>query len=129
MQTGPKPLYQVSAETEGATIEDGRVGAMEEQVKQPHITNLLTPPEAEELRAGAVSMLSLVQRTTGPISPKETPREPLHSDGSGLSDVRDGREESQRVGTDAADSSMAQKRDTPEHHDNTNTAPANSRAD
>ncbi|KAK8079656.1 hypothetical protein PG997_007474 [Apiospora hydei] len=99
---------------------------MEEQVEQPYIANLLTPPEAEELRAVAMSVLSLGQPTTRPIIQRETTREPLHPDGSGLPDVSDDSEESERASTDAADSSMAQELETTEQQDNTSNASANS---
>ncbi|KAK8051002.1 hypothetical protein PG993_002387 [Apiospora rasikravindrae] len=127
MQTGPEPLFQISAETEEAKIEQETVDATDEQTEEPYITNLLTPLEAEEPRAGAMSVLSLGQTAARSIFHAEASMQSSPSGGSGLPDVRDDGGESMQASTNAADSStLAQELDTAEPQYNTSNASANS---
>ncbi|KAK8091212.1 hypothetical protein PG994_000717 [Apiospora phragmitis] len=127
-QTGPKPLYQISAKTEETTIEEETVDALDKEIEQPYITNLLTHPQVEELRAGAMAVLSLGQPSTRSIFQQTSrQRQPLRPDRSGLPDsIRDDSKESLGVSTDAADSQSAQELDTAAPQDHTTNPPANS---
>ncbi|KAK8029195.1 hypothetical protein PG991_006251 [Apiospora marii] len=58
IRTGQEQLYQASAETEEVAVEEEVADDGDESIEQSYITNRLTAPEAEELRAGAMAVLS-----------------------------------------------------------------------
>lgn len=124
-RTGQESLYQVTAETEETSIEEMAADAEGELIEQSYITNRLTAPEAEELRAGAMAVLSLGQPPTRNIFQTERTRQPGRLAGVDLPDARNDTELPARTPT-AADSSVDQECDTTTQQDSTDNASASS---
>lgn len=124
-RTGQEPLYQVSAETEETSIDEVAGDAEDELIGQSYITNQLTAPEAEELRAGAMAVLSLGQPPARNLFQPERTRPPLRSGGVDLPDARNDTEEGPPASTPTdADGSAELESDATARQDDTTSPPA-----
>ncbi|KAK7981531.1 hypothetical protein PG996_009235 [Apiospora saccharicola] len=122
-RTGQEPFYQVTAETEETSIEEMTGDAEDELIEQSYITNRLTAPEAEELRAGAMAVLSLGQPPTRNILQTQRSRQPFSPAGVDQPDTRNDTELPTRTLTDA-DSAIELERETASQQDNSSNPPA-----
>ncbi|KAK8106460.1 hypothetical protein PG999_009819 [Apiospora kogelbergensis] len=90
MQHGNKRLYQASAEMEEVTMEEETEDVSVGQIEQPYTTNLLTATETAQLRADAMSVLSLGQSSTTTIlQSAETRQAAAQSSRSDMPEARD----------------------------------------